>query len=150
MASSLGSTRPAAMDFRRSWIADHRSGCGTILGKSAAGDRDARQPRPPEDAGRPAAPSAGRQQREVVQAFLAAARDGRFEELLRVLHPEVKLTARTPAGTFVTLGAAEVATRARGRQRGTRTTVAARASGSRRASERAPSAAVANGARSGR
>ncbi|MFD9936853.1 carboxymuconolactone decarboxylase family protein [Streptomyces massasporeus] len=38
---------------------------------------------------------------------------------------------------------------ARGRQRGTRTTVAARASGSRRASERAPSAAVANGARSG-
>ncbi|MFE5485221.1 nuclear transport factor 2 family protein, partial [Streptomyces sp. NPDC056527] len=54
-----------------------------------------------------------RQQREVVQAFLAAARDGRFEELLQVLHPDVKFTVHTPDGRFVTLGATEVATRAR-------------------------------------
>jgi RNA polymerase sigma-70 factor (ECF subfamily) len=56
---------------------------------------------------------AGRQQREVVEAFLAAARDGRFEQLLQVLDPEVKFTVHTPNGTFVTLGATEVATRAR-------------------------------------
>ncbi|MEW1760987.1 sigma-70 family RNA polymerase sigma factor [Streptomyces cyaneofuscatus] len=57
--------------------------------------------------------SARRRQREVVQAFLAAARDGRFEQLLRVLHPEVKFTVHSPNGRFVTLGATEVATRAR-------------------------------------
>ena len=49
----------------------------------------------------------------MVQAFLAAARDGQFEQLLQVLHPEVKFTVHTPNGTFVTLGATEVATRAR-------------------------------------
>ncbi|MEV5830187.1 sigma-70 family RNA polymerase sigma factor [Spirillospora sp. NPDC052242] len=51
--------------------------------------------------------------REVVQAFLAAARDGRFEQLLQVLDPEVKFTVHTPNGRFVTLGATEVAGRAR-------------------------------------
>lgn len=50
-----------------------------------------------------------RGQREVVQAFLAAARDGDFEELLRVLHPQVSLTVDTPAGVVVTLGATKVA-----------------------------------------
>lgn len=39
--------------------------------------------------------------------------DGRFEQLLQVLHPEVKFTVHTPNGTFITLGATEVATRAR-------------------------------------
>ncbi|MEU1145146.1 sigma-70 family RNA polymerase sigma factor [Streptomyces sp. NPDC005863] len=66
--------------------------------------------------GRTARPAAddGRQQRAVVRAFLAAAGDGRFEELLKVLHPEVKFTVHTPGGgTYVTLGATEVATRAR-------------------------------------
>ncbi|QDQ15906.1 sigma-70 family RNA polymerase sigma factor [Streptomyces spectabilis] len=57
--------------------------------------------------------SAGRREREVVQAFLAAARDGEFERLLQVLDPEVKFTVHTPNGRFVTLGATEVATRAR-------------------------------------
>ena len=62
---------------------------------------------------RPAADDV-RQQRAVVRAFLAAAGDGRFEELLKVLHPEVKFTVHTPGGgTYVTLGATEVATRAR-------------------------------------
>jgi ketosteroid isomerase-like protein len=58
-------------------------------------------------------PPPRRQQREVVQAFLAAARDGRFEQLLQVLHPDVTFTVHTPNGTFVMLGATEVATRAR-------------------------------------
>ncbi|MFF3333214.1 sigma-70 family RNA polymerase sigma factor [Streptomyces sp. NPDC002888] len=51
----------------------------------------------------------GRERREVVQAFLAAARRGDFEELLRVLDPEVKLTVDTPSGAVVTLGASKVA-----------------------------------------
>lgn len=51
----------------------------------------------------------GREQRAVVEAFLAAARRGDFEELLRVLDPEVELTVDTPSGVFVTLGATKVA-----------------------------------------
>ncbi|MFE7841737.1 sigma-70 family RNA polymerase sigma factor [Streptomyces sp. NPDC057474] len=53
------------------------------------------------------------QQREVVGAFLTAAREGRFERLLEVLHPEVQFTVHTPGGRFVTIGATEVAGRAR-------------------------------------
>ena len=56
---------------------------------------------------------AGPKQRQVVQAFLAAARRGDFEGLLRVLDPDVKLTVATPNGVIVTLGATEVATGAR-------------------------------------
>jgi RNA polymerase sigma factor (sigma-70 family) len=52
---------------------------------------------------------AGPEQRKVVQAFLAAARRGDFEGLLRVLDPEVRLTVDTPAGVIVTLGATKVA-----------------------------------------
>lgn len=53
------------------------------------------------------------QQREVVGAFLAAAREGRFGRLLELLHPEVEFTVHTPGGRFVTIGATEVAGRAR-------------------------------------
>ncbi|MGW5124582.1 sigma-70 family RNA polymerase sigma factor [Streptomyces sp. NPDC004069] len=86
---------------------------GTILGKSADATKmlTSRARRKVQAAQQPA--GAGRQQREVVQAFLAAARDGQFEQLLQVLHPEVKFTVHTPNGQFVTLGATEVATRAR-------------------------------------
>ncbi|WP_405860340.1 sigma-70 family RNA polymerase sigma factor [Streptomyces sp. NBC_00090] len=86
---------------------------GTILGKSADATKmlTSRARRKVQAAQRPA--STGRQQREVVQAFLAAAGDGRFEQLLQLLHPEVKFTVHTPNGQFVTLGATEVATRAR-------------------------------------
>ncbi|WP_211238432.1 hypothetical protein [Actinomadura rifamycini] len=49
----------------------------------------------------------------MVQAFLAAARDGRCERLLQVLDPEVRFTVHTPDGRFVTLGATDVASRAR-------------------------------------
>ncbi|MFE7958563.1 sigma-70 family RNA polymerase sigma factor [Streptomyces sp. NPDC057413] len=85
----------------------------TILGKSADATKmlASRARRKVQAAQRPE--SAGREQREVVQAFLAAARDGHFEQLLQVLHPEVKFTVHTSKGTFVTLGATEVATRAR-------------------------------------
>jgi RNA polymerase sigma factor (sigma-70 family) len=39
-----------------------------------------------------------RRQREVVDAYLAAARDGRFEDLVALLHPDVVLRADTGAG----------------------------------------------------
>ncbi|HEY8981923.1 MAG TPA: sigma-70 family RNA polymerase sigma factor [Streptomyces sp.] len=54
-----------------------------------------------------------RGQREVVRAFLAAARGGDFEGLLRVLDPEVRLTVDSASGVAVTLGATRVATGAR-------------------------------------
>ncbi|OXM65463.1 sigma-70 family RNA polymerase sigma factor [Amycolatopsis vastitatis] len=86
---------------------------GRILGKSAGATkmlasrarRKVRTPSPPA--------AAGRQQREVVQAFLTAAHDGDFEELLRVLDPDVRLTIDTPDGMVVVLGATNVATGAR-------------------------------------
>jgi RNA polymerase sigma-70 factor (ECF subfamily) len=86
---------------------------GTILGKSADATKmlTSRARRKVQAAQQPA--GAGRQRREVVSAFLAAARDGRFEQLLQVLHPEVTFTVHTPNGRFVTLGATEVASRAR-------------------------------------
>ncbi|MEV0383311.1 sigma-70 family RNA polymerase sigma factor [Nonomuraea sp. NPDC050643] len=82
---------------------------GRILGKSTdatkmLASRARRKVRATE---RPAAPT--REQREVVQAFLAAARHGDFEGLLRVLDPEVKLTIDTPDGPVVVLGATKVA-----------------------------------------
>ncbi|MFI8850002.1 sigma-70 family RNA polymerase sigma factor [Streptomyces sp. NPDC053499] len=88
---------------------------GTILGRSVDATKmlTSRARRKVRAAAAQHPTSAGRHQREVVRAFLAAARDGRFEQLLHVLHPEVKFTVHTPNGTFVTLGATEVATRAR-------------------------------------
>ncbi|MFD7136556.1 sigma-70 family RNA polymerase sigma factor [Streptomyces sp. NPDC059894] len=82
---------------------------GQILGKSTAAtkmlaSRARRKVRATERR-----TGAGREQREVVQAFLAAARRGDFEGLLRVLDPEVKLTVDTPSGVVVTLGATKVA-----------------------------------------
>ncbi|WP_326675371.1 sigma-70 family RNA polymerase sigma factor [Streptomyces sp. NBC_01237] len=82
---------------------------GPILGRSTAAtkmlaSRARRKVRANE---RPAA--AVRERREVVQAFLTAARHGDFEELLRLLDPEVRLTVDTPSGVVVTLGATKVA-----------------------------------------
>jgi RNA polymerase sigma factor (sigma-70 family) len=70
-------------------------------------------------------PPAGerRRQRAVVDAFLAAARDGDFDALLRVLDPEVTLRAHQARGLTVHHGAANVADRVR---RGARSVLEAR------------------------
>ena len=62
------------------------------------------------------------QQRAVVDAFLAAARSGDFEGLLRVLDPDVTWRTYTARGVVVRLGATEVAGQgpARGSRRGDR------------------------------
>ena len=66
-----------------------------IVDRSPGRRAPARQPRPPPRAGRrtrrPTPTS--RRQREVVDAFLAAARDGDFDALLAVLDPDVVLRA---------------------------------------------------------
>ncbi|GLX19554.1 sigma-70 family RNA polymerase sigma factor [Streptomyces lavendulae] len=82
---------------------------GTILGKSPAAAKmlASRARRKVRGTERPTGPEAGR--REVVHAFLAAARDGDFEALLRLLDPEVRLTVDTPGGEVVVLGATKVA-----------------------------------------
>ncbi|MFC4114524.1 sigma-70 family RNA polymerase sigma factor [Nonomuraea zeae] len=86
---------------------------GKILGKSADASKmlASRARKKVQAPQRPAA--SGRKQREVVQAFLAAAHRGDFEGLLRVLDPEVRLTVDTADGTVVVLGATEVAAGAR-------------------------------------
>jgi RNA polymerase sigma factor (sigma-70 family) len=68
-------------------------------------------------------PDERQQQRAVVDAFLAAARNGDFEGLLQVLDPEVTWHAHTARGVVVRLGATEVAGRA---QHGIRANVIAR------------------------
>ncbi|WP_326569709.1 sigma-70 family RNA polymerase sigma factor [Amycolatopsis rhabdoformis] len=80
---------------------------GRILGKStdAAKMLASRARRKVRAAERPHA----RAERDVVQAFLTAARDGDFAALLQVLDPDVRLTAETPDGVFVVLGATKVA-----------------------------------------
>ncbi|GAA2136642.1 sigma-70 family RNA polymerase sigma factor [Glycomyces algeriensis] len=55
---------------------------------------------PPEERGR---------QRAVVDAFLAAARDGDFEALVRLMDPQVTWRTLHPQGLLTTVGAAEVA-----------------------------------------
>ncbi|SEQ99582.1 sigma-70 family RNA polymerase sigma factor [Streptomyces radiopugnans] len=50
-----------------------------------------------------------RQQRAVVDAFLAAARNGDFEGLVRLLDPQVTWRTYHPQGVMTTVGAAEVA-----------------------------------------
>ncbi|MFG1853405.1 sigma-70 family RNA polymerase sigma factor [Actinomadura geliboluensis] len=50
-----------------------------------------------------------RRQRAVVDAFLAAARNGDFEGLVRLLHPQVTWRTYHPQGVMTTVGAAETA-----------------------------------------
>lgn len=57
-------------------------------------------------------------QRDVVTAFFAAARDGDFQALVSLLHPDVVLRADRGTGVFTVLhGAADVAGQAKGFQR---------------------------------
>ncbi len=86
---------------------------GQILGKSADASKmlASRARRKVQGADRPAA-DRRQQQRAVVDAFLAAARDGDFERLLRVLDPEVVWRTHTARGVIVRLGATQVAAKA--------------------------------------
>ncbi|NUR90734.1 MAG: sigma-70 family RNA polymerase sigma factor [Nonomuraea sp.] len=86
---------------------------GQILGKStdAAKMLASRARRKVRTAGEPTGSLS--EQRVVVRAFLKAARFGDFDGLLRVLDPDVRLTAGTADGVKVTLGATGVAARAR-------------------------------------
>ncbi|UED87065.1 sigma-70 family RNA polymerase sigma factor [Streptomyces profundus] len=86
---------------------------GQILGRSADASKmiASRARRKVQAKDRPAGP--GREDREVVRAFRAAALSGDFEALLRVLDPNVRLAVDTADGVVVTLGATQVATGAR-------------------------------------
>ncbi|MBN6033662.1 sigma-70 family RNA polymerase sigma factor [Amycolatopsis sp. 195334CR] len=97
---------------------------GEILGKSADAAKmlASRARRKVRDRRRPAAEPGGR---AVVDAFLAAARRGDFEELLRLLDPEVTWRSGTTRGMVVKQGAAEVAARAQRGARAAAITVAA-------------------------
>ncbi|WP_037310894.1 sigma-70 family RNA polymerase sigma factor [Amycolatopsis orientalis] len=95
---------------------------GEILGKSAdAAKMLASRARRKVQGRRPADEP---RQRAVVDAFLAAAREGDFEGLLEMLDPDVTWRSQTRHGEVVRLGAAEVATRV---QRGARSAVNTRA-----------------------
>lgn len=96
---------------------------GQIIGKSADAAKmlASRARRKVQDTPRPT--DERQQQRPVVEAFLAAARGGDFEALLRVLDPDVTLSSHTPRGVVVRTGAAEVARRV---QRGARAVATAR------------------------
>ncbi|WP_329337735.1 sigma-70 family RNA polymerase sigma factor [Streptomyces sp. NBC_00663] len=80
---------------------------GEVVGRTPAAARQlaSRARRRVQGAPAPDADEVRRRQREVVDAFLAAARDGDFEALVDVLDPDV--VARTEAG--VTAGALAVA-----------------------------------------
>jgi RNA polymerase sigma-70 factor (ECF subfamily) len=87
---------------------------GQILGKSAdaakmLASRARRKVRTTER--QPTAQA--REQREVLDAFLNAARHGDFDELLRVLDPDVRLTVDTGGDEVVVLGATKVASGAK-------------------------------------
>jgi RNA polymerase sigma factor (sigma-70 family) len=73
--------------------------------------------------GTPRPTDSRQQQRAVVDAFVAAARSGDFEGLLRVLDPELTWRVYSPRGVVLKLGATELAARA---QRGSRAAVTAR------------------------
>jgi RNA polymerase sigma-70 factor (ECF subfamily) len=84
---------------------------GTILGKSAgAAKMSASRARHKVRGAAPDAvpASARREQRAVVDAFLAAARDGDFEALLEVLDPELTWEIHTARGVQVRGGASEL------------------------------------------
>ncbi|WP_329181593.1 sigma-70 family RNA polymerase sigma factor [Streptomyces sp. NBC_01477] len=96
---------------------------GRIVGKSADATKmlASRARRKVQDTQRPA--GGPQQRRAVVDAFLAAARSGDFEGLLRVLDPDVTWRSCGARGVVVRLGATEVAVRS---QRGVRAAVTTR------------------------
>ncbi|MEU8227373.1 sigma-70 family RNA polymerase sigma factor [Kribbella sp. NPDC048915] len=83
---------------------------GQILGKSTDAAKMLASRARRKVQGTPRPDGERHQQREVLNAFLAAAREGDFEGLLRVLDPEVTWRTHTAHGVVVKLGATEVAT----------------------------------------
>ena len=87
----------------------------TIVGRSPEAARQlASRARRRVRGSAPVADSDVRRQREVVDAWLAAARDGRFEDLVALLDPDIVLRADTGAGIAPTIvrGAENVARQA--------------------------------------
>jgi len=96
---------------------------GQIIGRSADAAKMLASRARRKVQGTPRPTDERQQQRAVVDAFLAAARSGDFEGLLRVLDPDVTWRSYTARGVVIRMWAAEVADRA---QRGARATVTAR------------------------
>ncbi|MFG1815509.1 sigma-70 family RNA polymerase sigma factor [Kribbella sp. NPDC049174] len=86
---------------------------GQIIGKSTDATKMLASRARRKVQGTPRPDGERQQRRAVLDAFLAAARDGDFEGLLRVLDPQVKWRTHTAHGVVVKLGATEVATKAR-------------------------------------
>ncbi|MBZ2198783.1 sigma-70 family RNA polymerase sigma factor [Occultella gossypii] len=82
---------------------------GQILGRSADATKMLASRARRKVQGTPQPADERQQQRAVVDAFLAAARDGDFEGLLRVLDPDVTWRSQNAHGVAVKLGATEVA-----------------------------------------
>ncbi|HKX66334.1 MAG TPA: sigma-70 family RNA polymerase sigma factor [Intrasporangium sp.] len=88
---------------------------GPIVGRSSAAARQLASRARRRVRGTPHRPTDLPRQRRVVDAYLAAVRDGDFDGLLRLLDPEVVLRAdagASPAGRLVQLRGAEVVARA--------------------------------------
>ncbi|PRZ36582.1 RNA polymerase sigma-70 factor (ECF subfamily) [Antricoccus suffuscus] len=96
---------------------------GQIIGKSADASKMLTSRARRKVQGSRAPNQDRRRQRAVVDAFIAAAREGDFEGLLRVLDPDVRWSVHTPQGVTVKLGATELAAQA---QRGKDAKVTAR------------------------
>jgi RNA polymerase sigma-70 factor (ECF subfamily) len=85
----------------------------TIVGRSSAAARQlASRARRRIQGTTAAGPTDRARQREAVDAFLAAARDGNFEGLVAVLDPDAVLRAETAAGATVVRGAQQIAKQA--------------------------------------
>lgn len=91
----ITTTPPTAPSADEAAAPSSRSSLTRLLNSSAA-------------AGAPRTTAKREQQREVVEAFVAAAREGDFEGLLEVLDPDVTWRSYTPRGTIVHLGVTEV------------------------------------------
>ncbi|MFI6424222.1 sigma-70 family RNA polymerase sigma factor [Promicromonospora sp. NPDC050880] len=85
---------------------------GSILGKSTDAAKMTASRARRKVRGVERSRGARERQRAAVDAFLAAARDGDFAGLLRVLDPDVVWRAHTPHGVVIRIGATEVAAKA--------------------------------------
>lgn len=96
---------------------------GQIIGKSTDATKMLASRARQKVQGAPRTTAKRQQQRDVVDAFVAAAHEGDFDALLKVLDPDVTWRSFTPRGTIVHLGVTEVVGAA---QRGRRAAVVAR------------------------